>query len=69
MRIYNGKVDWTETRLTKLQRMARLGYTSYEISAAIGVSRSAVCAKCWRLGIKLRGKPLNGVNDRLALVA
>jgi hypothetical protein len=69
MRLPQVKVDWTEARLAKLKHMARLGYTSYEISAAIGVSRAAVCGKCWRLGIKLRGKPLNGVNKCLALAA
>jgi len=51
------KIDWTDDRLSMLQRMAKLGHTSYEISASIGVSRSAVCAKCWRMGITLRGRP------------
>ena len=55
MRSPQVRIDWNDDRMSKLQRMARLGYTSYEISAAIGVSRSAVCAKCWRIGITLRG--------------
>lgn len=69
MRMPQVKIDWNQDRLTKLQAMARKGYTSYEISRALGVSRSAVCGKCWRLGIRLRGKPLNGVNKYTALAA
>lgn len=64
MRSKQVRIDWNDDRMSNLQRMARLGYTSYEISAAIGVSRSAVCAKCWRIGITLMGSTCKKTKPR-----
>lgn len=58
----NGLGNWTPERVQALIDMAKLGHTGQEIGIALGVSRSSVCGKAHRLGIRLRGQPFGAIN-------
>ncbi len=48
-------IKWPIGRFERLKSLAAQELTSYEIEKALGVSRSAVCGKAMRNGIKLLG--------------
>ena len=49
------KIEWTDEKIERLKELVARSYTSYRIAEDLKVTRSAVCAKCRRLGLRLRG--------------
>ncbi len=65
MRKKHVKINWTDAMLRDLRSMANAGKTSYQIADFLGVSRAAVCGRCSRDKIRLRG----GSNQRDLIVS
>ncbi len=49
-------IKWPAERFERLKQLAALELTSYEIEKVLGVSRSAVCGKAMRNGVRLLGQ-------------
>jgi len=44
--------DWTEARIAQLKALRRDGYSASEIAGVLGVTRSAIIGKIYRLGLR-----------------
>ena len=44
--------DWTEARIAQLKALCRDGYSASEIAGVLGVTRSAIIGKIYRLGLR-----------------
>jgi hypothetical protein len=55
-----GDIVWTEAMVTQLESLVADKQSARSISRTLGVSRSAVCGKCNRLGLKLISEQVGG---------